>query len=119
MSVSRSRRREEARMRDLLGDQEIDGFCAARGRWERLGQHLVGEATAVSFAAAIAWVIRIAEAAEYLDHHPDIDIRWRTLTFRLTTHSAGALTELDLRLAERIDAIVDATNSGEGNEAAG
>lgn len=105
-------------MCDLLGDREIDSFCAAHGRWERRGQHLVGAATAASYAAAIAWVNRIAEAAEDLDHHPDIDIRWCTLTFRLTTHSAGGLTDLDLLLADRIDAIVDATDSGEGNEAA-
>jgi 4a-hydroxytetrahydrobiopterin dehydratase len=105
-------------MRDLLGDREIDGFCAAHGRWEQIGQHLAGAATAVSFTAAIAWVNQIAEAAEELDHHPDIDIRWCTLTFRLTTHSAGGLTDLDLLLADRIDAIVDATDSGERNEAA-
>jgi len=122
MSVGRSRRREETWMRDLLGDREIDSFCAAHGRWERRGQHLVGAATAASYAAAIAWVNRISEAAEDLDHHPDIDIRWCTLTFRLTTHSSGSLTELDLMLAESIDAIVDAVDAvdaGKANEAAG
>ena len=95
-------------MRDLLGNREIDDFCSARSRWERRGDDLVGIATAVSFTAAIAWVTRIAEAAEDLDHHPDIDIRWCTLTFRLSTHSSGGLTDLDLLLAKRIDAIVDA-----------
>ena len=43
-----------------------------------------------------------------MDHHPDIDIRWRTLTFSLSTHSAGGLTQLDLELAHRIDALVTA-----------
>ncbi|GEL18549.1 hypothetical protein PA7_23860 [Pseudonocardia asaccharolytica DSM 44247 = NBRC 16224] len=47
-------------------------------------------------------VDRVAEIAEQADHHPDIDIRWRTLTFRLSTHSAGGLTEKDLALAARI-----------------
>ena len=95
-------------MRDLLGDRELDDFCSARSRWERRGHHLVGAATAVTFTAAIAWVNQIADASEELNHHPDIDIRWCTLTFRLSTHSSGGLTNLDLLLADRIDVIVDA-----------
>ncbi|MFI1193377.1 4a-hydroxytetrahydrobiopterin dehydratase [Micromonospora sp. NPDC020750] len=59
-----------------------------------------------SFPAAIAVVDRVAEVAEELDHHPDIDIRWRTLTFRCVTHSAGGVTERDLELARRVDDIV-------------
>jgi 4a-hydroxytetrahydrobiopterin dehydratase len=59
-----------------------------------------------SFPAAITVVDRVAEVAEELDHHPDIDIRWRTLTFALATHSAGGVTEMDFRLAGRIDEIV-------------
>jgi 4a-hydroxytetrahydrobiopterin dehydratase len=73
-----------------------------------------GDAAAVSrtvelssFAAAIAVVDRVAAVAEELDHHPDIDIRWRTLTFRCRTHSAGGVTQKDIRLANRIDQIVE------------
>ena len=53
-------------------------------------------------------VAAIARVAEEMDHHPDIDIRWRNLTFRLSTHSAQGVTGLDIALAERIDALVDA-----------
>jgi 4a-hydroxytetrahydrobiopterin dehydratase len=59
-----------------------------------------------SFPAAISVVDRVAEAAEERDHHPDIDIRWRTLTFTCSTHSAGGVTQHDLDLASRIDQIV-------------
>jgi 4a-hydroxytetrahydrobiopterin dehydratase len=59
-----------------------------------------------SFPAAIAVVDRVAELAERLDHHPDIDIRWRTLRFVLSTHSAGGVTAKDAELAQRIDQIV-------------
>ncbi|MEU8155805.1 4a-hydroxytetrahydrobiopterin dehydratase [Micromonospora sp. NPDC048986] len=59
-----------------------------------------------SFPAAIAVVDRVATVAEELDHHPDIDIRWRTLTFRCVTHSAGGVTHRDFELARRIDDIV-------------
>ena len=58
------------------------------------------------FRAAIAAVDRVAAVAEEMDHHPDIDIRWRTLTFTCATHSAGGVTVRDLELARRIDEIV-------------
>ncbi len=47
----------------------------------------------------------MALAAEDLDHHPDIDIRWTSITFSLSTHAAGGVTERDFKLAERIDAL--------------
>ena len=59
-----------------------------------------------SFPAAIAVVDRVAEVAEEMDHHPDMDIRWRTLTFRCITYSAKGVTLRDIRLAQRIDRIV-------------
>jgi 4a-hydroxytetrahydrobiopterin dehydratase len=59
-----------------------------------------------SFMDAIAVVDRVAVVAEEMDHHPDIDIRWRTLTFRCSTHSAGKVTDRDHELARRIDEIV-------------
>ena len=45
----------------------------------------------------------MAADAEAMDHHPDIDIRWRTVTFTLSTHSEGGLTQLDIELAHQID----------------
>jgi 4a-hydroxytetrahydrobiopterin dehydratase len=56
-----------------------------------------------SFPAAIALVNRVAEAAEAADHHPDIDIRWRTVTFFLSTHSEGGVTSKDTAMAATID----------------
>ncbi len=53
----------------------------------------------------------VAGTAEAMDHHPDIDIRWRTLRFVLSTHSAGGLTALDLDLAARIDAALAAESA--------
>jgi len=56
--------------------------------------------------AAIAAVSRIAAIAEELDHHPDIDIRWRTVTLVVSTHSAGGVTAADVELARRIDEVL-------------
>jgi 4a-hydroxytetrahydrobiopterin dehydratase len=55
------------------------------------------------FQGAVDAIVEIAALAEELDHHPDIDLRWRTLRLSLLTHSAGGVTELDLELARRID----------------
>ena len=57
------------------------------------------------FRAAILGVDEIALVAEEMDHHPDIDIRWRAVHLALTTHSAGGVTQLDVELAHRIDEI--------------
>ena len=56
-----------------------------------------------SFQWAVDTVVEIAAVAEELDHHPDIDIRYRTLRIAVVTHSAGGVTELDLELARRVD----------------
>jgi 4a-hydroxytetrahydrobiopterin dehydratase len=53
-------------------------------------------------------VVAVGDVAELLDHHPDIDIRWRTLTFRLTSHDLGGISPRDLELAPMIDSIVAA-----------
>jgi 4a-hydroxytetrahydrobiopterin dehydratase len=57
------------------------------------------------FPTAISAVDEIAVVAEEMDHHPDIDIRWRTLHLTLSTHSAGGVTQLDVELAHRVHAI--------------
>ncbi|GAB3905401.1 4a-hydroxytetrahydrobiopterin dehydratase [Microbispora bryophytorum] len=73
--------------------------------WRREGDTIRRTVVARDFRTAIAIVNDIAEQAEALNHHPDIDIRWRTLHLALTTHDAGGLTDLDYKLAARIDAI--------------
>ena len=59
-----------------------------------------------SFRDAVAAINAIADVAEEMDHHPDIDLRWRTLHLSVVTHSAGGVTENDLQLARRIDALL-------------
>ena len=59
-----------------------------------------------SFRDAVAAIVAIGDVAEEMDHHPDVDLRWRTLHLTLVTHSAGGVTELDLELARRIDALL-------------
>ena len=93
-------------MPDLLSADTVAGFCAEHPDWQVVDGLLVRSATAPTFPSAIAWVDAVAREAEEIDHHPYIDIRWRTVTFRLSTHSAGGITARDLDLARRIDGLV-------------
>lgn len=90
-------------MTELLTDRDIED--AQLTHWTVAEKSLTRTVELTSFPAAIEVVNRVADAAEAADHHPDIDIRWRTLTFTLSTHSAGGLTQKDVDLARRIDAL--------------
>jgi 4a-hydroxytetrahydrobiopterin dehydratase len=89
-------------MADLLDDTAVAAALDELAGWERDGDAIVRTAELPSFPVAIEVVDRVAALAEERDHHPDIDIRWRTLTFRCSTHSAGGLTQLDVDLARSI-----------------
>jgi 4a-hydroxytetrahydrobiopterin dehydratase len=87
----------------LLPDAELDTALQDLPEWTRTGDSIARTISAPTFLAGIELVRRVATAAEEADHHPDIDIRWRRVTFALSTHSAGGLTRLDVELAHRID----------------
>lgn len=59
-----------------------------------------------TFRDAIRLVGAVADIAEELDHHPDIDVRYRDVALTSSTHSAGGVTAYDVELAKRIDAAV-------------
>lgn len=99
----------------VLSPAAVDDALSARGLdWRRDGDVLVKEVRLASFRAVLAYVQSVGELAESMDHHPDIDIRWRTVVLRVTTHSAGGLTERDLALASGVDALGDAGARGAG-----
>ena len=74
--------------------------------WQREGDAIVRTAKLPTFPAAIETVRAVAEIAEARNHHPDIDIRWRSVTFRCSTHSEGGITDLDIELAKQIDRVL-------------
>ncbi len=88
-----------------LSDEEIEERLAG-GEWRREGEEIVRDWKLEDFAAAIAWVNRVAEAAEAADHHPDILVHgWNKVQLRVTNHSAGGLTDADFALARTLDAL--------------
>ncbi len=74
--------------------------------WDEKDGALERELEFASFPEAIAFVDRLAEVAEAENHHPDIDIRFRRVVVRWSTHSAGGVTERDRELASRTDELV-------------
>jgi 4a-hydroxytetrahydrobiopterin dehydratase len=89
-----------------MDDDRISDALEAVPQWRREGDSITRAVEAPSFLAGIDLVGVVARAAEAADHHPDIDIRWRTVTFTLSTHSEGGLTDKDFALARQIDDIV-------------
>lgn len=89
----------------LMSDDDVDAAAQTLGGWQRQDGALRRSITFDSFLDGIEGVRRIAELAELADHHPDIDIRWRTVNLALSTHSEGGITDKDVELARHIDAL--------------
>jgi 4a-hydroxytetrahydrobiopterin dehydratase len=90
-----------------MDDDQITQALQDLPHWRREGDSIVRAVEAPSFLDGIELVGSVARAAEAANHHPDIDIRWRTVTFTLSTHSEGGLTAKDFALAEEIDSAVN------------
>jgi 4a-hydroxytetrahydrobiopterin dehydratase len=89
----------------LLAENEIAQRLAGSG-WSREGNAIVREWTLADFAAALAFVNRVAECAEAANHHPDILLHgWNRVRLELSTHSQGGLTDADFALAREIDGL--------------
>jgi len=89
-----------------LSADEIADALAALPEWTREGEAIVRAVRCTSFRAAIDLVNAVADAAEEADHHPDIEIVWRRVTFRLTSKASGGLTQRDVEMAAEIDRLV-------------
>jgi 4a-hydroxytetrahydrobiopterin dehydratase len=86
-----------------LEPSQVDAALAEQSSgWAREGDRLVLERTFDGFAAAIAFVDRVATLAEAADHHPDIEVHFDVVRLVLWTHVAGAITQRDLDLAHGI-----------------
>jgi 4a-hydroxytetrahydrobiopterin dehydratase len=95
----------------LLSQAEIDQGLSRLPDWQREGDWLVRTFRCSTFRDAIDLVDRVADAAEAEDHHPDIEIVWRRVTFRLTTKAAGGLSFRDMDMATEIERLIGAAPS--------
>ncbi len=90
-------------MPSRLSDLEIQRALGSLPGWARRGEVLTKTFTFPTFAAGIDFVQRVATAADDVNHHPDIDIRYTKITIALSTHDSGGLTQKDIDLAGVIE----------------
>jgi 4a-hydroxytetrahydrobiopterin dehydratase len=91
-------------MAELLTDDQIDAALRDHlPEWKVVDNALVRSVEKPTFMDGIRLVATVAQLAESMNHHPDIDIRYRTITFHVSTHDAGGITDDDLVLARHID----------------
>ena len=89
-----------------LDEAALASLLASDAGWTRDGDALTKTFTFKGFKGAMAFVSRVAEAANIANHHPDIHLeRYKTVRIVLTTHIAHGLTDADVDLARRIDSL--------------
>lgn len=90
--------------RRLLSEAELRAAVAGLSGWVVEGGRRLRKVVQMSsFLQAIELVNRVARVAEALNHHPDMLIQYRRVTFDLSTHDLGGISNLDVELARRID----------------
>ncbi|MDN5726377.1 MAG: 4a-hydroxytetrahydrobiopterin dehydratase [Propionibacteriales bacterium] len=93
-------------MSRLLEPTEVATQLADHQHWT-VDDALTGQFTFDDFSGSLTFVNAVADEAEQMDHHPDIDIRYDKVTLTVTSHDAGGLTQLDVELAKRVDQIFE------------
>jgi 4a-hydroxytetrahydrobiopterin dehydratase len=91
----------------LLDDDTVRLALTRLSGWTGDTSAITRTIEAPDFRTGVRIVDDVAQAAESVNHHPDIDIRWRSITFTLASHDAGGVTQADIDLASIIDGIAD------------
>ena len=96
-----------------LDEAALASVIAPATGWSREANALTKTFTFKGFKGAVSFVNRVAEAANAANHHPDIHLEaYKTVRIVLTTHVAHGITDADVELAKRIDALEDAKTRG-------
>ncbi len=90
-------------MRAKLSDLEIHRALGSLPGWTRRGDAISKTYSFARFADGIRFVDDVAKLADGMNHHPDIDVRYTRVSFSLSTHDAGGITQRDLDLAKAIE----------------
>jgi 4a-hydroxytetrahydrobiopterin dehydratase len=89
-----------------LNEAALASLLASETGWTRDGKALTRTFAFKGFKAAVAFINRVAEAANAANHHPDIHLEaYKTVRIVLTTHIAHGLTDADVDLAKTLDTL--------------
>ncbi len=95
-------------MSTVLSAAEVQQALRDLPGWNSNGNAIDRHFQFDSFAKAMEFVNQIAEAAEALNHHPDILISYNKVTLSLLSHDSGGVTNRDVRMAARINELAPA-----------
>jgi 4a-hydroxytetrahydrobiopterin dehydratase len=90
----------------LLASDDLMAQLTGLPGWRLEDDALVRTVELADFAAGLALVVAVGDEAEAMNHHPDVDLRYDRVRFALWTHVAGGVTQYDVELAHRIDALL-------------
>ena len=91
--------------RKILDSGKLADAIKTLDGWSAENKILKKRFTFANFAESLDFVNRVAALAETADHHPDITFGWGYAELALTTHDRGGITDVDIALATKIDAI--------------
>lgn len=88
-----------------LAPEIIANQLAKLPSWQLNDGQIVRDYPFPSYLAGADFVMKVAHAAEAMNHHPDLHLGWRSVRVTLSTHDAGGITELDFTLAAQVEAL--------------
>jgi 4a-hydroxytetrahydrobiopterin dehydratase len=91
--------------RERLSEPEIRAALGDLPGWAFEGGALVRTYKTNGWPSTLMLVNAIGFLAEALDHHPDLEVHWGSVGIRLSTHSAGGVTPMDVELARQVAAV--------------
>lgn len=92
-------------MADKYTDDQVKAALGVVPEWNEVNGEIQRTFQFDDFVRSMAFVNKVADAAESRQHHPDILIRFNKVTLSLSTHDAGGITEKDFELAKAVDAL--------------
>ncbi len=95
-----------------LSDIEIQRSLGTLPGWTRKGSTITRTYQFATFPDGIDFLRKVADIAESQEHHPDVDVRYTKLTFNLSTHDAGGITEKDFVLARAVEQLFETVTTG-------
>ncbi|MBI1939486.1 MAG: 4a-hydroxytetrahydrobiopterin dehydratase [Ignavibacteriales bacterium] len=90
----------------IFSIDDINNKLIELNSWQFINNTIEKEFVLNDFRDSLAFAVKIGIEAEKMDHHPDLLLHgWNKVKVTLTTHSAGGVTENDIKLAQTIDKI--------------
>ena len=89
----------------LLSDSEVEARLGELSGWQRSGEAIARTFERGDFIGSVSFIGSLVGPAEEMNHHPDLEVSWGSVTVKISTHSEGGITAADFELAAKIDAL--------------